>query len=517
MSNTETPKVIEILKELTGAETLKETHISYALLGDEYVYKVKKGVDFGFLDYKLPKSRRAFCILEQELNNRFSKDIYLEVMKIVNRGQNKFELVSVENSVPAIEYVLKMKRIDDKDFLQYRVLNKQIDSEQMKAIGSQVASLLTSLDVAPIEDNFNSLADIVKFNAIENFNQTEKYTNIFIDKTLFNYIQNATLSFLKDNVDVINSRFEQGLYKNGHGDLRLEHIYFGADGNIGLIDCIEFNKRFRYNDVIAEAAFLSMEMDFLGYLELSDAFVTGFLEKFDDKDSVKLLNYYRSYYAYVRAKVTCFLLDEKSPTWEMFDEKQAEVRRLIDMSACYAYAMNGGDNLLFYGLMGTGKSKNARAFSKRFPIHYTSSDYTRKVMLGINPTDRKYVEWDSDIYSKENTLALYKTMGEMAQDKNKIGRLCVTDGSFSNELYHEQYAVASGMATYNVLFTAPEREILRRLDARLSKQDSVIADGRTEIYYEQKTRANFPKENITIDTMGDVGTNIDKIFKQMVL
>ncbi len=515
MENNELPRTVDIVKKLTNSDIVKETHISYAIISDKYVYKIKKPVDFGFLDYKLPKSRRTFCLLEKELNDRFSDDIYLEVMKIVNRGGGKFELVNVENSVPAIEYVLKMKRIDDKDFLNNRIQNKLIHNIDMSAIGAQIANLLISLDNAPLDDDFSSLSDIVKFNAVENFNQTEKYTNTFIDETLFNYIQKSTLSFLQDNQTLINSRFENGFYKNGHGDLRLEHIYFGDSDKIGLIDCIEFNKRFRYNDIIAEAAFLSMEMDFEGYVKLSDAFIKGFLQVVNDSDSLKLLNYYRCYYAYVRAKVTCFLLDSKTPDWELYEQKQSEVTKLINMSATYAYAMSGGKNAIFYGLMGTGKSRNATTFSKCYPFFYISSDVVRKTMTGLKPTDRKYVQWGSDIYSKEHSLELYKKLGDIVNNKNKIGRICVADASFTQKEYLELFTKYCKCEPFKVMLTAPEEVIMQRLNARLSKS-KIIADGRPEIYDSQKNSATLPEADATVCSTSEPIDNATTIFKKLI-
>ncbi len=162
MNSKDLSSSVIILKNITGAKIVKETHISYAVIGDEYVYKIKKPVDFGFLDYRLAKSRKMYSILEKDLNDRFSKDIYLEVLKIVRQNEKDFALVPVESSLTAIEYVLKMKRIKDEDFLQKRIEDGLITFDDMYRIGSQVALLFKNLEPAPKDEEFDTHFDVIK-------------------------------------------------------------------------------------------------------------------------------------------------------------------------------------------------------------------------------------------------------------------------------------------------------------------------------------------------------------------
>ncbi len=513
MDKEQLPSSVELVKKLTGATEIKETHISYAILGDEFVYKIKKPVDFGFLDYKLLKSRRTYTILEKELNDRFSKDIYIEAMKIVRQSKDTFALVPVENSLAAIEYVLKMKRIKDDDFLATRINLGLINYDDMVNIGKQVASLLKNLENAPKDEDFKEPFDSVKFNAIENFNQTEKYAGNFIDKSSYDYIKDKTIKFLDSNRDIFNKRFDDGFIKNGHGDLRLEHIYFNDDNSIGLIDCIEFNRRFRYIDVISEAAFLSMELDIAGQIELSDGFLAGFLHIFNDKDTLKLINYYKCYLSYVRAKVTCFFLDGIDENHNLYENKREEVNRLIDLSSFYAYSINELNTLIFYGLMGSGKSKNANAFSKRFPVYYINSDKVRKNINKISLNKKVYENFGEGLYSPEISQKVYEDMANTVIFKNNLGRSCIIDASFSKKDYHNKYINVIKNKKF-IKFTAPDDVILSRLNKRLSK--NVVSDGRPELYFKQKEVADFPKEDILIDTCNEVSENIDKIYKELI-
>ena len=513
MSKEEYPSSVIIIQNITGAKIVKETHISYAIIGDEFVYKIKKPVDFGFLDYRLSKSRKMYTILEKDLNDRFSKGIYLEVLKLVRQNEKDFALVPVESSLTALEYVLKMKRIDDGDFLQNRIEKGLITCEDMEKIGSETANLLKNLEPAPKDDEFESNYHVVRYNAEENFTQTEPYVSKFIDKESFDFIKKQTISFLEANKDIFIKRSENGYVKNGHGDLRLEHIYFNNDNTVGLIDCIEFNRRFRYNDVISEVSFLSMELDSMGKIEFSDSFLKGFLTVFNDEESLKLINYYRCYLAYVRAKVTCFLVASKDESWDLYAQKIDEIKRLIDMSAMYAKAMHR-ENIVFYGLMGTGKSKNAQAFSKRFPVALFTSDIIRKELAGLNKDDRQYIDWGTGIYTVENSLMLYNKLGEYVAEKHNVGRLSLVDASFTKNEYLTEYKKNNvGNITF-INFDAPIEEINARLLKRESK--TTVTDGRREIAEKQRNCANMPEYNLQIITTGSVSDNIEKIYKFLI-
>ena len=454
-----------------------------------------------------------YTILEKDLNDRFSKGIYLEVLKLVRQNEKDFALVPVESSLTALEYVLKMKRIDDGDFLQNRIEKGLITCEDMEKIGSETANLLKNLEPAPKDDEFESNYHVVRYNAEENFTQTEPYVSKFIDKESFDFIKKQTISFLEANKDIFIKRSENGYVKNGHGDLRLEHIYFNNDNTVGLIDCIEFNRRFRYNDVISEASFLSMELDSMGKIEFSDSFLKGFLTVFNDEESLKLINYYRCYLAYVRAKVTCFLVASKDESWDLYAQKIDEIKRLIDMSAMYAKAMHR-ENIVFYGLMGTGKSKNAQAFSKRFPVALFTSDIIRKELAGLNKDDRQYIDWGTGIYTVENSLMLYNKLGEYVAEKHNVGRLSLVDASFTKNEYLTEYKKNNvGNITF-INFDAPIEEINARLLKRESK--TTVTDGRREIAEKQRNCANMPEYNLQIITTGSVSDNIEKIYKFLI-
>ena len=509
---------VEVLRSIIpNIEEIKETHISYAILTDEYVYKVKKAVDFGFLNYKTLKSRRLYSILEQELNDRFSKDVYVGVFKLVETENKVYALVPYTSSLSPIEYVLKMRRIKDDAFLMSKLDSKKLSLDEVEKVGSEVAKLLQNLEPAPFEtvDGFVSNFDTVAYNARENFEQTEKYVGSLIDKEYYDFIKKESRLFLDNHKDLFNERYLNGFVKNGHGDLRLDHIYFNNDGTIGLIDCIEFNKRFRFNDIISELAFLSMELDSSKNIPTSDAFTKGFLREVSDSNSLILLNYYKSYLAYVRVKIAAFTLESLDPESSVYKDKVVELKRLVKLSAYYIMIANKPTTLLFFGLMATGKSKNATLFSDAFPVVKISSDNVRKAINNVNLTDKVYVDFDADIYSKEVSYKLYEEIAKMVNVNLSIGRSSIIDASFTDSKYYD--IVKSNIKTnlFNIKFTSTEEVISIRLKSRLTR--TTVTDGRPQIYEEQKQKACFPKEDLIIDTTGKMNKNTKKIFSAMIV
>jgi aminoglycoside phosphotransferase family enzyme/predicted kinase len=502
-----------VLKTITNAKEMKETHISYVFLTDDYVYKLKKPVDFGFLDFRLKRYRKNFCLLEKELNDRFSDGIYLEVLKIARRG-NEFKLFPYNSTLLTVDYVLKMKRIPDENFLSYRISNKLINNDDAKKIGTQIAKKFNKINTPFEQAEEYGGFEKIKQNCEENFIQTEKYKNTFINERKFSVIKNATLSFIEKNKSLLEQRVKDGYIKDGHGDLRAEHVYFDENDNVGLIDCIEFNKRFRFNDVVSDFVFLCMELDFMGEIALSDSFLEGFFEVFNDDNSTKLVNFYKCYRAFVRAKVTCFLLEEKGEDWEAYNEKKSELDKLIDLSLFYALNMESCKNMIFYGLMGSGKTKNSKVFCNKYPALHLSTDIQRKINAGVKPNDKIQVDFGKSIYSENNSLKLYKKLGDMVATSNKLGRACVVDGSFIKKKYLSEFVNGHNFNFLKIKFFADDNTILKRLEKR--KLKTTVSDGRPEIFFAQKKAAEEISPDLVIETYDSTDKNIKKIIYKLI-
>jgi len=308
---------------------LVETHISWVFIGDEYVYKVKKPVNFGFLDFSSLDKRRFYVAEELRLNARFSPDIYLGVVPISAHGESY--LLGDDSHV--IDYALKMKRINEEQMLHRLLAAGTVTEHDLRRVGVHLARIYERIPSDAKARSFGSLETISQ-NITENFEQTSRYIGGPVSRDRYDRIECWSLTFMGTQRDLFKKRIEEGHIKECHGDLHLQHICMENDA-IVVFDCIEFNERFRYGDVAADVAFLAMDLDYNGHPELADVFTTAYVETTGDADLRKLMTFYKVYRAYVRAKVTSFLLDDDSVAAETRSTAMNRAARYYDLAHAY--------------------------------------------------------------------------------------------------------------------------------------------------------------------------------------
>jgi hypothetical protein len=308
---------------------LIQTHISYLFLCGEVVYKVKKPVDFGFLDFTTLEKRSYFCRQEVRLNKRFSPDVYLAVVPISLVGDS-FRL---GDETAVIEYAVKMRRIEE-DQMLYRLLRAgKVGPETMQRLGGHLASAYAAIPSDEKARAFGAL-EVISTNVKENFEQTRKYIGGPVTKEAFESIERWSLFFMKKNRARFARRMAQGWIKDCHGDLHLQHICVEGD-HIYIFDCIEFNERFRFGDVASDVAFLAMDLDFNGYPDLARIFVDAYTEASGDLGAAGVLTFYKIYRAYVRAKVTSFMLDDSALDEKAKGEVLRQATKYYDLALRY--------------------------------------------------------------------------------------------------------------------------------------------------------------------------------------
>ncbi len=314
--------MIEQLSKSLNAEVL-QTHTSWVLLLEKVVYKIKKPVNFGFLDYSTLEKRLENCKKELELNRRLCGWVYMDVVPI-SYVDGEYRIEDPSNPV---EYAVKMRRIPEERLLK-NILSK-VSQEDMKELARHIANFHAK---AERRDDFGRL-EVMKFNTDENFLQTEKYIGITIDKEDYEFIKEKTEDFYRKYSDFFEKRIKEGRIRDGHGDIRLEHVAFLEEG-ICVFDCIEFNDRFRCGDVINDMCFLSMELELAGRRDLSQVYEEEYKKITQDEEFDLFLSFFKCYRAYVRGKVNSFLLDD--PHYGKKDEAKDLARRLFKLSRSYA-------------------------------------------------------------------------------------------------------------------------------------------------------------------------------------
>jgi len=318
----------EAYDEEPGQIELTQTHISFVFLIRNFVYKVKKAVDLGFLDFTTLEKRRFFCEKELELNRRLCGDMYLEVVPI-----NKSNIIKIKGGGETVEYAVKMKRMPQERMMNQLLEENKVDSKLIDRTAKIITDFHSKAETNRRISKFGSLA-IIETNWKENFDQTQEFVGKTISTKNFKLIRERIDDFMKRNVPFFEKRMAEGRVRDCHGDVHSGNIF--VTDRIYIFDAIEFNERFRYSDVASDIAFLAMDLDFKERTDLSNFFVKRYVKYSGDQELMRLLPFYKCYRAYVRGKVTSFKLKDPSVGGE---EKRAaikEAKAYFKLASAYA-------------------------------------------------------------------------------------------------------------------------------------------------------------------------------------
>ena len=316
--------MVEELAKRLGGE-LVQTHTSWVILLKDVVYKIKKPVNFSFLDYSTLDKRKENCDKEVLLNRRLCPWVYIGVVP-VSKIDGKWV---IEDSSNVIEYAVKMRRIPDGRILSNRL--DEASEEDIRKVADRVAQFHLSAERV---DEFGK-PEVMKFNTDENFQQTEEFVGVTLSREDYEFIKDRTNKFYKVHEKLFYKRMEEGRIRDGHGDIRLEHVAF-LDEGVCIFDCIEFNDRFRYGDVLNDMCFLSMELDFFGREDLSKIYEDEYLRITEDPEFDIFLPFFKCYRAYVRGKVTSFLLKDPHVPEDEKERVKEKASRLFKLARSYA-------------------------------------------------------------------------------------------------------------------------------------------------------------------------------------
>ena len=318
----------EAYDEEPGQIELTQTHISFVFLTRNFVYKVKKALDFRFLDFTTLEKRRFFCEKELELNRRLCGDMYLEVVPI-----NRSKIIKMKGEGETIEYAVKMKRMPQDKMMDKLLEEKKVDNKLIDSIAKIIAEFHSKAETNRRISEFGSLA-IIETNWKENFEQTREFVGKTISMKNFKLIHERIDDFMKRNLSFFEKRVAEDRVRDCHGDIHSGNIFI--TDRIYIFDAIEFNERFRYSDVASDVAFLAMDLDFKERTDLSNFFVKKYVKYSGDQELTKLLPFYKCYGAYVRGKVTSFKLEDPNVGSEEKNAAMKEAKAYFKLASTYA-------------------------------------------------------------------------------------------------------------------------------------------------------------------------------------
>jgi aminoglycoside phosphotransferase family enzyme/predicted kinase len=466
-----------------------QTHASHVFIAPPYVYKIKKPVNFGFLDFSTLERRKHYCEKEVELNSRIC-DAYLEVEEIsVLDGHFVFG-----KGDDTVEYAVRMKKLPERYFLKNLLMDGKLTKNDLLSVLEKLVEFYNKQPVSEVISDFGR-PERIRVNINENFSLSERFIGKTISKATYDAIKFYNNKFFKQKSHLFNERLSKGFIRDCHGDLHLEHINLSPQG-VCIYDCIEFNERFRYIDIASDIAFLVMDLDFNGRSDLSNFIVHEFLKKMKDETIFEIIDFYKCYRAYVRGKVESIRSVEPEIPNEERNASEEKAKRYFRLALRYALFGSKPALVVIFGLIGTGKSTLAHSLSKELSCKVISSDEVRKEIMDVGPTERRYEEFDKGIYSPNITDITYRELLNRGRRVIESGKIAILDASFSKRRYRQlllQEAQALGIANYFIQTKANEETIRQRLIERESKGKSV-SDARWEIFERFKEDFEEPSE-----------------------
>lgn len=460
-----------------GAQELRETHISWVFLHENDVFKVKKPVDFGFVDFSTAQKRRAACLAEVELNRRLAPDVYLEVCPVTRVAGRH----TIGGDGPTVDWAVRMKRLPDAARGDTLLAEDRLGSAQVDRLARAVADFHAA---ARVDSQTEKAGDpsAIEHAVRENFEQAHPVIDEYLSARQVAEIEAWQCGFVEQHRDLLQARVNERRVREGHGDLKLEHVYFTGQG-LSIIDCIEFNEAFRYLDVCSDVAFLSMDLSGYGRVDLAERLISTYARRSNDYGMFALIDFYESFRAYIRGKVAALLARDRGVPHEVREMAERQARRYLLLAlASERRSLLSPLVVATGGLIGSGKSTLADGLGLQLGGAVVASDPIRKHLLGVNELTEVASPAFQGGYGAETSERVYQRLFDNARAVVQSGRPVVLDASFrsrKHRLAARELARSLGVPFRFVECRASPEVCRARLTER--RKGPHVSDGRPEI------------------------------------
>lgn len=401
---------------------LIETHISWVLLTGTFAYKIKKTVNFGFLDFSTLEKRKFYCHEEIRLNRRLAKDWYLEVVPITGPYDNPV----IDGEGEVIEYAVKMLQFPSGQTLSQSAQDGNLKASEIDQISRIVADFHHTVEKANADSPYGEGREI-KHWFDENFQRIRPLLNEEKDLRQLVVIESWSETEWATKSLLMLQRKLSGNVRECHGDLHLGNMT-NIDGKVVLFDCIEFNPMLRWIDVISEVAFIVMDLLHLGYPDFAFRFLNQYLQQTGDYEALGLLRYYVVYRALVRAKVTLLSRPQDFDA-EHMAKSDVEYRVFANLAEGFIKA-KPITLIITHGFSGSGKSTYASLLAEKIGAIQLRSDIERKRLFGYGALAKTGSALDKGVYSEEAGQMTYQQLAELAKSVLKAGFPAIIDAAF---------------------------------------------------------------------------------------
>lgn len=499
------------------AVQLVQTHASLVFVAPPYVFKVKKPVNFGFLDFSTLAKRHHFCEREVALNRRLCPRVYLGVVPITRQGGQ----FAFGGDGEVVEYAVQMRQLAERGFLLHRLRRGRLGRAVLDRLVIVLKAFYEAQHPTAEVEEWGRVVRL-KISTDENFRQTRNYVGKTISPAAFNTIRVFTNSFFQTHRELFARRIRERWIRDCHGDLHLDHIHAGPKA-LHVYDCIEFNDRFRYVDVASDVAFLAMDLDFHHRPDLAAHFAERIARALKDRALPRLLDFYKCYRAYVRGKVESFhSTAEVAPEAER-REAVERARRYFQLALRYAVAGSRPLALLVMGRIASGKSTLAAALGEELGWPVVSSDRVRKECAGFPLHERSDAAARARLYSPAMTRRTYSALLAAAARHAAAGESCVLDATFGSVEMRRQAIRRLRRRGVRFVFVeslATAASQRRRLAAR-DRMSGEVSDARLEDRRRLNAAYTAPRElsaaeRVTVCNDGAIGGAVSDCLAKLV-
>ena len=490
---------------------LIETHISSVLITDDFVYKVKKPLDLGFLDFSTLKKRQFYCEEEVRLNRRLSPQIYLGVIPVTG-ALSRPEL---NGTGEVLEYLVQMKPFAQECELDRLLERGALKESQVVAFASYVADFHQSAVRAEAQSDFGR-PQAVYLPVTQNFTQIKQRLSDEVQISRIAQIQQWSAQAYEHLKEIFSHRQQNGYVRECHGDLHLRNLAW-FEGQPMAFDCIEFNPNLYFIDVINDIAFLMMDLQHQQRQDLAQIFLNRYLEVSGDFEGLGVLRFYLVYRAMVRAKIDIIQAtqegiqaDLSAKLMNSFDSYCHLAQALLTTSKPRLYIM--------YGPSACGKSTLAHQLSRLIDAVVIRSDIERKRLFDVDIKQPQAHEYEAGLYSQEATTKTYSRLADLASQVLKSNYSVIVDATFQDEQQRHLFQSLSEALEIDFVILeirVSEEELIRRIRHR--KND--VSDADIDILKHQllKWRPLSPAEGPYVIAIDYETSLSDQVLHQLVL
>jgi aminoglycoside phosphotransferase family enzyme/predicted kinase len=497
---------------------LVQTHASWVVIAPPFVYKIKKPVDLGFLDFSSLELRHADCERELVLNRRLAEDVYIGLEPICERDG----CLHWGGDGVIIEWALKMREMDGRYFLIRLIKDHAVDKPEMDRLVEKLLHFYSAqppLAWSMIKETNGHL----RRSCEDNFHDSRSFIGQSVSIQVLDAIAHYTRRFFDRHGTLLESRLHDHWIRDCHGDLHLEHIHLAPDA-VRIYDCIEFNNDFRCIDVACDIAFLAMDLDFNDRRDLSRYIVDRFALLLEDRGMKPLMDFYKCYRACVRGKVESLHANAETVGDAEKEACLHLARRYFHLALQYAVAGSLPRVFVFMGKVASGKSALAEALGREMDWPVLSSDRLRKSLAGTPVHHRGNADERAALYGQEMTRLTYEQLFEQAFASLRGGHGIILDATFSKKAHRDALKASLKAEGFEVLWIearASESIIRERLQDRDQGVD-VVSDARLEDYkrlsagYEAPDEL-LPVEKVCLSTDGPLDEVFASLLSELVM